>query len=157
MCAATPLLCPELIQFHRSTKSKKPVVYSVDCCCCSAAATVAACVSRLHKIMYRCGLHLLDVLLSSSHVRSCDVNGGDDVLLLPHKKLTYHIAPPVHTPTLTRTHAHTCTFSRICHFVLLSHELVINILNLHLSIFVASFRQIFFFSFFLIFFNLLFV
>lgn len=29
--------------------------------------------------------------------------------------------------------------TRICHFVLLSHELVINILNLHLSIFVATF------------------
>lgn len=52
--------------------------------------------------------------------------------------------------------------TRICHFELLSHELVINILNLHLSIFVAtftfgsvcSFRQIFFF---LIFFHFEFV
>lgn len=81
--------------------------------CCSAAATAAACVSRLHKIMCRCGLHLLDVLLSSSHVRNCDVDVGDALLLLPHKKLTYHTAPPVHTHTHLHPRTHTLAQSHV--------------------------------------------
>jgi len=71
-----------------------------------------------------CGLHLFDVFFF------CHTTATKSLL----------ITFPLQTRTQIHTHMHMHThISRICHFTLLSHELVINILNLHLSI---SYRKI---------------
>jgi len=108
-------------------EKKKPVVYIQFCLVAAQPlGSVPACMPAcsLHTIMRMwvgCIFCIFDVFYFVIRQQRQQ----------PHKSLL--ITFPLQTQIHTHTHPHIT--SRICHFTLLSHELVINILNLHLSIF----------------------